>query len=161
MENIINIARRKQTINTFRTLKEKLYHYDLEITNLHIRKSNNLSKYDVFDHNDAFIGSEVIYKVLNNIQDEEINYHGLSPEELYEVFRSLKDSNCFFKSIDNRYVILTSICVSDGDPILVILEVKTQLRDLRKLKINKIITVYPKRGVDAFIESHSTELFKK
>lgn len=160
---IINISKKKQALEFFSQFKNKNYgNAEIKIENLHIRNLNAIPEFELFKKNDAYINASVLYKILNNGVDDTVNYHGLSESQLYDALVSIKTSACFFKTKKNRYAILTNVILPDGDPILVIIEINANLKQQFKIKINKIVTVYPKRNIKSYINSHNgKDMYKK
>ena len=71
------------------------------------------------------------------------NYHNLSPEEVYNALRTMKDSKDIEISYDNRYVIVTLATILENINIAVIVTPDGNLKkDLRE-KVTRIITLYP------------------
>ena len=81
------------------------------------------------------------------------HFHGLSPEIVVQTLQSVSSPFCVLKTDTNRYTIL-SIFQIEEKRILVVVEVDNPLENNNKIKINKIITIYPKDRVDAYIKNN-------
>ena len=80
------------------------------------------------------------------------NFHGLSPEEIYDSLRDLQNTRCIASVRESRFVIVTNIIASCGDPIIAIVETGSPLTLNRNANINKVVTLYPKKNLDNYLK---------
>ena len=79
------------------------------------------------------------------------NFHGLSPEEIYDSLHDLQNTKCIASVYESRFVVVTSVIASCGDPIIAIVEIGSPLTLNRNANINKVVTLYPKKKLDNYL----------
>ena len=71
------------------------------------------------------------------------NYHGLTPDKVYDAIATLRFSTDVTLSYDDRYLIVTLATVFDDINIAIVITPKGTKKNNPKNYINKIITIYP------------------
>ena len=79
------------------------------------------------------------------------NYHGLDVEEIYNALISISNARKVYKTYDDRYLIVTNVVAKCGDPIIAVIKVGSSLVDIRDANINKLVTIYPKRNLELYL----------
>ena len=106
---------------------------DLKIVNTHIRDLNKVLNRNIFKKDALFIHCESLWEIMQPIgKKEKHNYHGLSPEKIYEALSTMRYSKDIIISYDDRYLILTLATVFNDVNIAVIITPKGNTKKLFK-----------------------------
>ena len=154
--DIINIGNRSKAIDFLNNLEENKSQYEYKVTNLGLTKLNKVCKGKPFSQEIAYIDYSTLRDAMMEVGGKgSHNYHGLTPSEVIDALRSIKDAKKVYESKKNpeRCIIVSSIDAECGYPIIVIIALNNPLHSERELRINKIASLYPKRNLQSFIES--------
>lgn len=151
----INISLEEHSIEQLQKLKEKIYNdLDIKFVNVKLKLLNKKLK-NSFKKNDLFVSAKTLYELMQPTGDRGThNYHGLTPNEIYRAIKNLNESKYLFKSLDNRYILVTLEIAECGDQIIAIVDTEAPLHLNDDAKINKLVTIYPKRNCENFIKRH-------
>lgn len=152
----INIGDNKESIRFLNEIKEKWVDTEYKVTNLGLTKLNKWCKTTIFHQEMAYINHSTLVDAMKSTGGRrKHNYHGLTPTEIIEAFKLLKDQKHIYSSKKNNdvVVIVSSIVADCGYPIIVIIEINASLQQEKGAMINKIVTVYPKRNIESYLES--------
>ena len=72
------------------------------------------------------------------------NYHGLTPQNIFDALATMKQSTEIELSYGNRYLIVTLATVFNDINLVVIITPEGYLKNEKKTIVNRIITIYPK-----------------
>ena len=142
----INITDQEETFDLLFKLKEKKC-YDLEVRfkNVDLIKLNKLVKGKPFRKNDLYVNATTLFEIMQPLGSQgRHHYHDLKPEEIHNVLITLQNSKKVIPSIDDRYVVLTTVIASCGHPLIAIIDTHSPLMNDRNANINKLVTLYPK-----------------
>ena len=155
MIKTINLGEREESVKALEILKEdNKTSRDIQITNSHITVINELTGKNLFRNNLLYINSKTLYEIMKDDEGKgQHNYHGLTPEDVYMALSSIKDPKyVFIAKLDNRYATI-SVELSHFDlPLMMVIQTNASLMTNIDTLINKVVTIYPKDHVDAYIE---------
>ena len=144
MQNIINLGNRKTAIMILEFFSLKKMSVDIKIINTHIKELNKILKRKIFKKDSLFINAESLWEIMQPIGNKgKHNYHGLSPEKIYDALSTIRFSKDIIVSYDDRYLILTLATVFKEVNIAVIVTPKGNVKSSHQKEINRIITIYP------------------
>lgn len=152
---IINIGDRTNAIDFLINLENNKSHSEYKITNLGLTKLNKVCKGKPFHQEAAYIDYSTLKDATTEVGGKgHHNYHGLTPTEVVDALRSVKDVGKVYESKENHemFIIVSSIVAECGYPIIVIIALNNPLHSERNLKINKIASLYPKRNLETFLK---------
>ena len=155
MIKTINLAKREESIKALEILKDDDgANRDVQITNSHITDLNELVKRKIFKNSLLYIDSQTLYDIMQPIGGSDShNYHGLTSEDVYMALTSIKDPRyVFIAKYNNRYATISVEVSHLKYPLMVVIETKAKLVNHVYANTNKIVTIYPKDHVDAYIE---------
>ena len=146
MFKTINLGNEKSSLEALVAMKEnKFTDYDVRITNSHINNLNSVLGKKVFRKDALYIGSDTLWEIMQPIGSKgRHNFHGLTPEDVYNALLTMKYSKEVDVSYDNRYLIVTLATVFDDVNLVVIVTPEGSLKNESKTIVNRIITIYPK-----------------
>lgn len=147
MPVFINLGNEKSALEILNSLKIKRSNtIDIRIRNSYITQLNKVIGRKVFKNDSLYISSDTLWEIMQPLgRRGSHNYHNLTPQEVYNALRSIKDSDDVSISYDGRYVIVTLAETSDGASIVVIVSPNSQLKDDYEANIIKIVTIYPRK----------------
>ena len=153
MNRIINI-KNKRAINEIQKFKDKKYSLvDIKLENVHLREVNKLLPFILFEKNDLYINSVTLWELMQPTGSTGIhNYHGLSPEDIYNALNSIEEPYCVFRVKNERYAIIPTYISSFKEPLMVVIEKGSELINKKNANINKIVTIYPKSKIDSYLD---------
>lgn len=164
MNKIINI-KSKKAIKEINAFKEKRYSLvDIKFENVHLRDINKLLSDELFDKNDLYINSVTLWELMQPIGSAGThNYHNLTPNDIFEAINSISKPACVLKVKRDRYAIIPVTISSFNEPLMVVIEIGGELINKQNANINKIVTIYPKSDIDAYLLKVNPKniLFKK
>ena len=145
MLNFINLGKEKSAIKNIEQIKNNKKRFqDIRIINSHITRLNKVIGKKVFKKDALYISAETLWEIMQPLGGKgKHNYHNLSPVDIYNALRTLKDSKDISVSYDNRYVIVTLAMVFKGVNIAVIVTTNGFLKGDILNKVTRIITIYP------------------
>lgn len=146
MIKFINLANKKSTIEVLEEYKNSNGNFDVDIKilNSHIRDLNAILNKNVFKKNTLFIHSQTLWEIMQPVGGKgQHNYHGLSPNNVYDALTTIRFSNDVTLSYGDRYLIITLATVFDDINIAIVITPKGTQRVNPKKSINKVITIYP------------------
>ena len=154
MIKIINI-KSDDALEQLNQFKNKKYVMcDIRFENVHLIKINELIRYTIFYKNDLFANSDTLWSLMQEDDKKDShNHHGLTPEDILDALNNIQDPYCIFKTKYERIAIVLSCLSHYGEPLMAIIEVGTGLIEDDDANINKLVTMYPKRDVDIFIDT--------
>ena len=154
MIKIINI-KSDDALEQLTQFKNKKYVMcDIRFENVHLIRVNPLIGSTLFHKNDLFVNSDTLWTMMQNDKESDShNHHGLTPEDILDALNNIQDPYCVFISKYERIAIIVSCLSHYGEPLMAIIDVGTDLIKEKNSKINKLITMYPKRDVDIFIDT--------
>lgn len=144
----INIRDRKNAITLLKRLSLKDYEsQDIRITNMHLKDLNDQLGAIIFAKNDLYVLASTIWEITQPIgkSNKHHHFHGLTIEQLYETLLNAHNSEEVIESHDSRYVIVTSSLNETNENFVLIVEINASLTNDRNARINKLITIYPRR----------------
>jgi len=149
----INLGNKKEAIKAFKTFKTNDYvPFDIELINSHLKSINNTLGVNVFRKSSLFITSKTLWECMQPLGAKgKHNFHGLSPEEIYDSLHDLQNARCIVSVYGTRFVVVTGVIASCGDPIIAIVETGSPLTLNRNANINKVVTLYPKKNLDNYL----------
>ena len=150
----INLGNKKEAIKAFNAFKTNDYvPFDIELVNSHLKNINDSLNVNIFRKGSLFITSKTLWECMQPLGAKgKHNFHGLSPEEIYDSLRDLQNTRCIASVHESRFVIVTNIIASCGDPIIAIVETGSPLTLNRNANINKVVTLYPKKNLDNYLK---------
>ena len=164
MSRIINI-RNIKAIKEIEKYKTKRYsETDIKITNVHLKRLNELMNKELFKKNDLYIGSGTLHEIMQPLGNKgSHNYHNLTPEDVFYALGALEHPKIVYKDKNRRYAIVPVYISSVNELLIVIIEVGAGLTINRNAKINKIVTIFPKSKVEEMMDrmDEADILFKK
>ena len=151
----INLGNKKEAIQAFKAFKANDYvPFDIEIVNSHLKNINDNLEVNFFRKSSLFITSKTLLECMQPLGAKgKHNFHGLSPEEIYDSLHDLQNTKCIASVYESRFVIVTSVIASCGDPIIAIVETGSPLTLNRNANINKVVTLYPKKKLNNYINN--------
>ena len=165
MKIAINIKRKITAIESIEKFKNKKYSsIDIQFTNMHLLKINELIRKDVFKKNNLYVSSNTLFDIMQPVGDKHShNSHNLSPKEIVEVLNNLTNPYCVYVAKYGRYAFVSIIIGECGEPLIVIIEVGSGTHDNPAANVNKMVTMYPKDNINSLLEKLSPKeiLFKK
>lgn len=149
----INLGNKKEAIKAFKTFKTNNYvPFDIELVNSHLKNINNSLNANVFKKSSLFVTSKTLWECSQPLGAKgKHNFHGLSPEEIYNSLHDLQNTRCIAIVNESRFVVVTSIIANCGDPIIAVVEVGSSLALNRNANINKLVTLYPKKKLNNYL----------
>ena len=151
---IINIGDRTSAINFLSNLENNKSQNEYKIINLGLTKLNRVCKGKLFRQEAAYVDYSTLKDAMTEVGGKgHHNYHGLTPSEIVDSLRSVKNSGKVYESKNNQdtCIIVSSIIAECGCPIIVIIALNNTLYGEKNLKINKIASLYPKRNLESFL----------
>ena len=157
MKRVINIGNKKQACEQLKQYKEKHYEsVDVEFTNVHLLKINDLVGFKLFSKNSLYVRSSTLWEVMQPVgMSGKHHYHGLEPETIVDALSSLINSFFIYESYSDRYAVLV-YGNEDFPNIMVIIELNAGLSNDRNANVNKLVTIYPKSDLEKLV-SHIDE----
>ena len=154
MNITINLGEKESSITTLEQLGSNEYvPFDVQITNSHITNLNVLTKKKIIKNNSLYINSQTLYDIMQTEDGEgEHNYHGLTADDIYMALTSIKDPKYIFITKFGRFAIVSIELSHFKYPLMLVLETDAALVSNKKASICKIVTIYPKDHIDAYIE---------
>ena len=145
MFKIVNVGNQDSAIKVLTEIKENNYvPFDVRITNSHITDLNSILGKKVFRKDALYVGSDTLCEIMQPIGNKgEHNYHGLTPQNIFDALATMKLSKEIDVSYDNRYLIVTLATVFDDINLVIIVTPKGYLKTNPKAVVNRIITIYP------------------
>ena len=126
---------------------------DVRFSNVHLMKMNKKIRYNLFYKNDLFVNSDTLWSLMqDDNQIDSHNHHGLTPKDILDALNNILDPYCVFKSKQGRISIVLSCLSHYGEPLMVVIQIGSDLINKKNAKINKMITMYPKRDIDKSIQ---------
>lgn len=149
--NVGNIESAKENINK---IKDNNYApFDIRITNTHIVNLNKKIGKTIFRKDALYINSNTLCEIMHEgVGHGTHNYHGLTANDIICSLQNISNPSLVFKSKFNRLAILTITLSHFDEPILIVIELGAPLRGKINANIYKIVTMYPKSNIDAFID---------
>ena len=145
MIKTLNLGNKKESIEALNTFKEKIgiARY-IRIINSNIRDLNKVIGRNVFKKDALYINSQSLWEIMQPAGGRGAhNYHGLTPEQVYDALSRLQYAKDVFTSYRDRYIVITDV-VFIGDVYLIVIVTPESDVPSQKLKnIITIITIYP------------------
>ena len=147
MFKIINLGNQESAIQVLTDIKNKQYSpFDVRITNSHITSLNLIIGKKVFRKDTLYVGSDTLWELMQPIGNKgKHNYHGLTPQNIFDALVTMKQSTEIELSYGNRYLIVTLATIFDDINLIVIVTPEGYLKNETKTIVNRIITIYPKK----------------
>lgn len=162
MKDVINIYHKKaaEFISAFKT--KQLSNLDIKLENVHLKRLNSISSYNIFSHSDLYVASSTLYELMQpQGKKGSHNYHELTPDDIIEGLRSLQKPKAIVETQSKRIIIIT-VCFSHFElPLMFVIERNTELTANVHKKVNKLITAYPKDEIDKYIDKSFKKLYIK
>ena len=79
------------------------------------------------------------------------NYHGLTPEDIYNALKELHKPKAVIRVEEYRYAIISVELSSFNEPLMIVIQTGAELRGKINANINKVVTMYPKSDSDEYI----------
>ena len=154
MIKIINI-KSKDALEEVTQFKEKKYvKCDVRFENVNLRDINSLIEINLFAKNDVFVNSDTLWSLMQEDDEKDSHtHHGLTPVDILDAFNNIIRPYCIFKSKYGRIAVILSCLSHYGEPLMAIIEIGVGLIDDMDANINKLVTMYPRRDVDIFIDT--------
>lgn len=148
----INISNEKESLEALKKFQEKCYFStEIKFKNTNLKALNEKLK-NTFSKNDLFANGVTLYEMTQPTGGRGThNYHGLTINEVYEAIHNISKSDYIFKSADNRYILITTVVATCKDRIIAIIDTDARLLSNKDAKINKLVTLYPKRNSEKLI----------
>ncbi len=146
----INIGNKEKAINDISQFSFKNYRsVDIEFFNIHLKVLNKTLKKNIFDKNNLYIRSSTLWELMQKEGNKgKHNFHGLTPNQIYDVLKGLLTPFCVYYSENKRIVITTFVKNTRNEKIQLVLELHSPLENNRNANINKIVSIYPKKNLD-------------
>ena len=154
MNKQINIAIKEKALNLLEKYRCKNYEStDIEILNVHLKDINFICNKKIFDKNSLFVRSSTLWELMQPEGNKgKHNFHGLSPEEIFNAMRGTVNPYCIYNTKENRIAVATMFVNNRNEKLLVIIELHAGLENDRFANINKLVSVYPKKNLDSLIK---------
>ena len=145
MFKIVNVGNQDSAIKVLTEIRDNNYvPFDVRITNSHITDLNSVLGKKVFRKDALYVGSDTLWEIMQPIGNKgKHNYHGLTPQNIFDALSTMKSSKEVDVSYDNRYLIVTLATVFDDINLVIIVTPKGYLKNNPKTVVNRIITIYP------------------
>ncbi len=145
MQKRLNIGNKESSLELLKLIKETKYApFDLRIMNAHLLSLNRKIGRTIFRKDALYINSNTLWEIMQPIGGVgKRHYHELSPQDILDTLRGIKDADEVNESYDGRYVIITLVMYQKRIPIAIILEPRGQLIDNTKAEVARVITMYP------------------
>ena len=145
MIKAINLGNKNESITALNSLKTKKggSRY-IRIINSNIKELNKVIGRKVFKKDALYINSLSLWEIMQPAGGRGThNYHGLTPEQVYDALSRLQYAKDVFTSYRDRYIVITDV-VFIGDVYLIVIVTPESDVPSQKLKnIITIITIYP------------------
>ena len=154
MDKTINVGNKKNAIKILNQFKDNNYvEFDIRITNTHITRVNDLIPgASIFQKDDVYIDSHTLWEIMQDLGGKgQHNYHGLTPDDVFMALTSLKEPEYLFVAKDSRFAVITSRSCHFGIQLMIVIEIGAATKKDAEANINKIVTIYPKDGIDRLI----------
>ena len=152
MNKIVDVKNKKaiKEIERFRLKKYQMT--DIRFVNVHLKRLNKLLSYDLFSKNDLYINSSTLWELMQPVGDSgSHNYHGLSPRDIVDAINGIERPYCVLRVKYGRYAIIPVNIDGQNDPLMIVIELGGELVNRLHANINKIVTIYPKDGIDRIL----------
>ena len=142
---ILNIGDKESCLKMLIQFKENKYvPFYVRITNSNIRELNNVIGRNVFKKDALYINSLSLWEIMHQVGGKgKHNYHGLTPEDVYNALSRLQYSKEVYASYLDRYIIITDVNIKDDVYIVVIVTPKSDVPSENLENIISIVTIYP------------------
>lgn len=153
MNKIINIKSRK-AIDEIEKFKEKKYDMlDVRFENTNLKDLNSFVGFELFSKNDLFVNSITLWELMQPLGSRGAhNYHQLLPEDIFNVLNNLNNPEFVLKVKYGRYAIIP-VCISSfNEPLMVIIEIGSGLKENIYANVNRIVTIYPKSDIRSIVK---------
>ena len=146
MNLIINLGNKESSLSILERIKNNDYvPFDIKITNSHTMNLDALIGKKIFTKDNLYLDSRTLWEIMQPVGGKgRHNYHGLTSEDIYESLSSINEPDLILFNSNNRYSLVTTYISHFGEPVLIIVEVKSGLIKNQNARINKIITMFPK-----------------
>ena len=150
MNKRINIGNKEKAIIDIGQFSLKNYRStDIEFFNVHIKELNKTLQMNIFDKNSLYIRSSTLWELMQEEGNKgKHNFHGLTPNQIYDVLKGLLAPYCVYYSRNSRIVITTFVENTRNEKIQLVLELHAPLENNRNANINKIVSIYPKKNLE-------------
>ena len=142
---ILNVGDKESCLKTLIQFKENKYvPFYVRITNSNIKELNNVIGRNVFKKDAVYISTLTLWEIMQPTGKKgSHNYHGLTPEDVYNALSRIQYSQNVYSSFDDRYVVITDVFVSEEVKLIVIVSSDTTVIAQELNNIISIITIYP------------------
>lgn len=153
MNRIINISNREKAIKQLKIFKQKRYEgFDIKFENVHLKKINETIDNNLFDKNDLYIYVSTLFDIMQQSGTSNQHHkHSLTEEDIIDGLRSISDPYAIICVNYGRYSFVTEILCHFDMPLLFIIELHSGLYSNPNVKINKIVTIYPKNDIEKYL----------
>lgn len=154
MKKQINIANKEKAVSLLEKYHCKNYESaDIEILNVHLKEINMICNKKIFDKNSLFVRSSTLWELMQPEGTKgKHNFHGLSPDEIFNALRGTLNPYCVYNTKENRIAVATMFVNKRNEKLLVVIELHAGLENDRFANINKLVSVYPKKNLDSLIK---------
>ena len=141
----INLGNRVEALEFLEDFKNKKYvPFYVRITNSNIKELNKVIGRNVFKKDAIYISTFTLWEIMQPTGKKGThNYHGLTPEDVYNALSRLQYSQNVYSSFDDRYVVITDVFVTEEVKLIVIVSSDTTVVTQELNNIISIITIYP------------------
>ena len=143
----INLGNKAEALEFLEDFKNKKYvPFYVRITNSNILVLNTIIGNKVFKKDEVYVRSSTLHDIMQQPGGKgEHNYHGLTPNDVYNALSRIHLSKNVEPTEDNKYIVITDVKVSDEVSLIVIIKAKGYIFKLDRKKVVIIITIYPKK----------------
>ena len=144
MQKRINLGNEKTAITLLEKIRVNKSDEKIRITNSHITSLNEIIGRKVFKKDSLYVNSMTLWEIMQPLGGRgKHHYHNLSPRNIFNALRSIKEPKDVIVSYDERFIIVTLATINDGANIVVIVSPNVELDLSSNNKVTKIITIYP------------------
>lgn len=156
MKTVINVKEREAAIKDICFFKDNVFPgYDIFFKNINMKEINMVIERRLFTKSELYIDSLTLWEAMQPIGGKGThNYHGLTPEDIFNALQSITNPSIVFVGKYHRYSIVTITMTHFDAPLVLFIEKGAGLRNNRNAKINKIVTMFVNSRIDKYLANH-------
>ncbi len=145
MNKVLNLGNKEYALKLLGKIKNNNYvPFDLRVTNAHLPALNKIIGRNIFRKDVLYVNTQTLWEIMQPIGGRgKHHYHQLSPQEILDALKDIKNSKDVNESYDGRYLIITLVMHQNDAPIAIILEPHGQLKENVGVDVARVITMYP------------------
>ena len=155
MNLTINVGNMKNALEVLKKIKETNYApFDIKITNCHITRINSLVGFTLFRKDILYVNSRALWEIMHEVGGRgSHNYHGLTIEDVYYGLKNASQPQSVVRVKDTRFALISVELCHFDKPLMIVIEVGSELLGKVNANVNKIVTIYPEHNVAEFVNT--------